>query len=515
MKIKKIMTFLAMSCMTVMLAGCTSGGTQGSGDPGTDQTTQTDTNTDDGSGQDGTQESDNAGSDEAGDTAKDEDGQETSDDQDGAEKPAGDVKKASEDEAEKMLAGDWVMVKEWYYNYGPEDEKDPDLSKATDDNMSATLAADEPADVKLSIYEDGQSYFADYVAMIYESYEEYNHLPMTIEKGGLYKGCENQSWFAKVKSPRSEKEYFYTLIDENTLEQCIKSTYDYDDEGTYTYYSIYRYLRDGSEQLEHADDLRYENTVTVSNAEELLNAIADNTKIILKEGEYDLSAASPKAGSDKVYLTKDHEQEGGTIEEVQIREVSNLRLEAEENAQVEISISDPAYPVIGFYDSHHCSIDGITMGHHVEPGTCGGSVIYINNCDSFSVKGCELYGSGTYGLECYSAYSLTCTDTEIYDCTYGIVDLINCSGADFTNCRMHDNRDMCMISSTQSYGINFEGCEFDNNYVDTSQYASSTFVYTYDSGEVTMNRCTFRDNIYTDLCNETDKVKTENCRFLN
>ena len=55
MKIKKIMTFLAMSCMTVMLAGCTSGGTQGSGDPGTD----------------------NAGSDEAGDTAKDEDGQET------------------------------------------------------------------------------------------------------------------------------------------------------------------------------------------------------------------------------------------------------------------------------------------------------------------------------------------------------------------------------------------------------------------------------------------------------
>ncbi|MBR4758658.1 MAG: right-handed parallel beta-helix repeat-containing protein [Lachnospiraceae bacterium] len=514
MKIKKCMAFLAITCMSVMLAGCTSGGTQGSGDPGT-ETAQTDANTDEGSGQDAAQEDDNAGTDASGDDTKDEDGQDASGDQDSAEKPTGDVKKASEDEAEKLLAGDWVMVKEWYYNYGPEDEKDPDLSKATEDNMYVTLAADEPAEVKLSIYEDGQSYFADYVAMIYESYEEYNHLPLGIEKGGLYKGCENQSWFAKVKSPRSEKEYFYTLIDENTLEQCITSTYDYDDEGTYTYITVYRYLRDGSEELEHADDLRYENTVTVSNAEELLNAIADNTKIILKAGDYDLSAASPKAGSEKVYLSKDHEQEGGAIEEVQIREVTNLRLEAEENAQVEISISDPAYPVLGFYDSHHCSIDGITLGHHVEPGTCGGSVIYINNCDSFSVKGCELYGSGTYGLECNSAYSLTCTDTEIYDCTYGIVDLINCSTAEFTNCRMHDNMDMNMICATQSYGIRFDGCEFYNNYVATEQYSNGSFVYSYDSGEIEMTRCTFRDNNYTDLCNEADKVKTENCRFLN
>ena len=99
--------------------------------------------------------------------------------------------------------------------------------------------------------------------------------------------------------------------------------------------------------------------------------------------------------------------------------------------------------------------------------------------------------------------------------TYGIVDLINCSTAEFTNCRMHDNMDMNMICATQSYGIRFDGCEFYNNYVATEQYSNGSFVYSYDSGEIEMTRCTFRDNNYTDLCNEADKVKTENCRFLN
>ena len=65
MKIKKCMAFLAITCMSVMLAGCTSGGTQGSGDPGT-ETAQTDANTDEGSGQDAAQEDDNAGTDASG-----------------------------------------------------------------------------------------------------------------------------------------------------------------------------------------------------------------------------------------------------------------------------------------------------------------------------------------------------------------------------------------------------------------------------------------------------------------
>ena len=507
MKRKKMMALLTAALLSLALPAC---GSQGG----------------DVQPQDTAEQAEDEGAKEAAD-AGEKDGEQKEEARAGSEEKEKE-EADSADSNEAKMAGDWVMVREVYYSIEP--EKKEDSGEKTEENSEETaqegteenaenqpeepekstfMTEDNGTECSMSIYKENDGYYMDYECSMFESYEEVNHFPLTVQKGKLYDECSNREWFATAKSTRSEKKYDFTLTGENELERYESTTYEYED-GAYTYISIYTFLRKGSEELENADALRYNSTVTVSNAEELLDAIGNNTKVILKAGEYDLSALSGKEGVGNVYLTKDRIDGENAVVEVQIRDVSNLALEAEEGAEVELYIRDPYYPVLGFYNSSHISLQGLTCGHKVEPGTCSGSVIYTDGCDGLSVKNCELYGSGTYGLECNNSYNLVVNDSEIYDCTYGCTSLYQVSNAAFTNCRIHDNSDLSVVSLSSAYGVSFVGCEFYKNYV-SSQYGDAYFASLYDGSELVFNRCTFRDNIYTEFANA--EVTTDDCRF--
>ena len=404
--------------------------------------------------------------------------------------------------SEDALLGDWVLVMEKDYN-GKPDDKVADMEVYTnfyEEGMGM--------EAQISIYDDGGKLYADYTTYAYESHEQAYHMPVEIVQEPLYELCENREWSAHIVNPRDQETVMkFSLTGENKLDVCNDYTYDYEDvEEPWRYVCVMTYLRDGSNEYENRNDLKYSNTVTVSDVKELVGAIADNTKIILKKGVYDLNDLKGKGNFGSENVNVDVYDNGNKW--MTIHDVSYLRLEAEKGAEVEICIESPYDPVLSFYDSYDLELDGLKCGHRVEPGSCGGSVISANNCSNISVKDCRLYGCGAYGLEANDSNDITLTDTEIYECSYGITSLANVYSVAFDNCSIHDNAEYSMVWTSGSGGVEFRNCTFERNKV-KNDYDS--FVSVSDSYGVSFRDCRFADNVYRRFA-EGD-VEIENCSF--
>ena len=228
------------------------------------------------------------------------------------------------------------------------------------------------------------------------------------------------------------------------------------------------YLPKDSPLFDDPESLRYFDTVTVSNTADLLNSIQNNRKILLEAGEYDFSQVASKA----INNFRVSESWDGTKNV--ISEVSSLCIEAKDGAKVELCIDEPYDPVISFNNSKGITLRNLTVRHHVEPGYCSGSVLCFEGVDHLNVDKCNLYGSGTYGIEAYNTYDANVTDTDIYECTYGLVALHNVGTFNFKNCVMRDSSDLSMIDCDSAYDVTFEDCVFSGN--DATSFDTTSFV---------------------------------------
>ncbi|MBO4901582.1 MAG: right-handed parallel beta-helix repeat-containing protein [Lachnospiraceae bacterium] len=403
----------------------------------------------------------------------------------------------------KELIGNWQLVCETDYSAVP--------GIPLERMDSYFYMAEEIGHMELYIYEDNGALFADYDLGKYEMVGTGYHLPVEIVNEALYEGSANQEWVAKIVNPRTKEDVCrLTLEEDNKLVEF--ESYEYGEgEDAWHSVTISTFLREGSKEMEHKDDLRYNETITVSNVMELLQAIGDGKKIILKEGVYDISRTDKSLRNSKVVINNGWDSESDTVVSVSIKDVENLCLKAEEGAKVEICVTDPYVPVMTFNGCRNVILDGITAGHHVEPGTCGGSVIQLQDGYNYHISNCHLYGCGTYGIEAMNTSDIHVDQTEIYECTYGIVDLANVYNASFTNCTMHDNKDMSMISLSQCSDVVFTDCAFRDNFVDSQNYFSVRFVQANESYGTALHHCTFTGNTYGRF-HEGD-VEIDNCSF--
>ena len=243
--------------------------------------------------------------------------------------------------------------------------------------------------------------------------------------------------------------------------------------------------------------------MTVENAVELLNSIQNNRKILLKPGTYNLSNVS----ASKINNAKVNESYGQIV----INDVRNLAIEPESGGDILICITDPYSPVMSFESGGNITLRGITAGHDVEPGYCSGSVLSFDSIDGLTIDKCKLYGCGTYGIEATGTYTAEITDTEIYECTYGLVDIRNSSAFHFKNCTLRDSKDMSMLCLNSVYDITFEDCTFKGN--NSMAYESCSFVELGEYDSATFRGCSFTDNEFYTFSNR--EVSLENCTSDN
>lgn len=400
----------------------------------------------------------------------------------------------------ESLAGDWTFV--CWTDYSSEkkvpiEEMDKNTYMGEEDGgKNATI----------SIYEDGGKLYADYSIQEYESSTTGYHMPVETVQEPLYETCDNQEWYAKVVNPHGDEPVLkVTLVGKDQLQ--IYSSWESEDV-EYPWFSVTvdTYLRDGSEEMAHKDDFRYNKTVTVSTVDEFVTALENNTKIIFKGGVYNFQDISDKInryGKNLDISMSDNKKI------VKLKDLSYLGLAAEEGAKVEICVESPYDPVVDFEYCNNVDINGITFGHRVEPGTCGGSVLRFLNSGSVVCEDCHLYGCGAYGVDATDCYNIRVVDTEIFECTYGITSLYNTYNVEFSGCNMHDNSKYAMIDLYNSGDITFDTCFFANN--DSSEYDYTAFVNSNESYNVAFRNCNFTDNKYRRFAD--GEVETDNCTF--
>ncbi len=385
-------------------------------------------------------------------------------------------------------------------------------SSSDSDSSYFYMSDDEPIGGRISIYEDEDGCFADFDHFSYESGKEVYHFPLTIEKGALYPDCPNQDWYAVFKNPHSDYSFSLALTGKNELVYYQEDNFEPEEGEGWTSYTYETYVRKDSEEAKNPDKYRYFNAVTVSTAKELLDNISSNTIIKLKAGEYNLSEVSGGTLNRNVFTEVDKYSADLNTTSVQIRNVSNLCIVPEDGAEAEICINEPYSPVLSLYDCSKVTFKGLKCGHKAEPGTCGGSVIYIHQSSQTTISECRLYGSGSYGVETSGSYGVFVNDTEIYDCTYGIASFYDTSDIRFTNCDMHDNKEFALLDFTQCYTAEFTDCTFTHNLTGTGEFGAYPFVQTYEGGTITFENCVFNKNEYAGFC-ENDNVETINCKF--
>jgi hypothetical protein len=402
--------------------------------------------------------------------------------------------------ADRALIGEWIVAVWTSYSGKPDD-------LISDMEYSTYMADDEYNESTISIYEDNGALYADFSKSQYESNITGYHLPVEIVNEALYPECENQDWYAEIINPKDRETILkIALLSENKLINYDEYSEE-DAEYPWKSVSIYTYLREGSEDYANRDDLKYNNTVTVSNAEELFNAIGNNTKIILEEGVYDFNDLKRDTKSTK-YAELTSDMDGNRI--ITLRDVSYLALVAEDGAKAEICVETPYDPVLRFSGCYYVAMDGITLGHHVEPGTCGGSVLSVDSGSCFEIRNCHLYGCGAYGIETDSSSSIDLIDTEIYECTYGIAALSGSYEVNFKNCSMHDNKEYEMIWASDSSNVSFDDCTFTDN-SSTDAYSSDFISLQNECYDFTFRNCTFTGNTYAQFC--AQDIEIDNCTF--
>jgi ankyrin repeat protein len=127
------------------------------------------------------------------------------------------------------------------------------------------------------------------------------------------------------------------------------------------------------------------------------------------------------------------------------------------------------FEVISLSNCRWITLENLNIGHDVDYVSCTAAVIGIDDCKDVEITNCRLYGCGSRGIEAFRVGSLIMTDSEITDCSSGIMIFYNSSDLQFERCSFNKND----IYFSRGYGggvvcdkvmgIEFIDCVFEDN----------------------------------------------------
>ena len=232
------------------------------------------------------------------------------------------------------------------------------------------------------------------------------------------------------------------------------------------------------------------NFYSVTNETEFLAALGNNRTVVIAAGAHlNLSRvlereemfvgergrrwtsdASAIASKDPLVVSES-ETDGRQLALVNMK---NLIIKGEQNSSIEV---DPRYSYcLYFINCENCEVHNLTIGH-TEGGTCSGGVIGVRGGRMTLVKDCDLYGCGTYGLDLIETSDFALMNSNIHDCTYGIMELRSCVSVKFTKCDFFSNREYALIEGWGNEGLVFDDCRFFANWGDAPLFRLDNTFY--------------------------------------
>ena len=239
-------------------------------------------------------------------------------------------------------------------------------------------------------------------------------------------------------------------------------------------------------------------TVEVSNAKEFLENIKSNTRIVLTGSTYNLSKVL-NVSNPSIKMT--HEYDGA---EYVITNVNNLIIEPKNGVSPTLLVEPRYSNVLPFENCNNITIKGITAGHTIEKGYCVGGVIFLNNTSDVTIDNCKLYGCGTYGISGNKVSNISAINTEIYECTYGIVEFYYSKNINLKSCILRDSEQFSMFSIYNCENVKISDSKISGNKSDEM----FSFISSTESSNVIFENCNFSNNNYKNF-------KSGNVEFVN
>ena len=214
----------------------------------------------------------------------------------------------------------------------------------------------------------------------------------------------------------------------------------------------------------------------VHNADEFIRSLGSDREIIVENGvEINLSRvldnydyfSQPGFKMDK-YLVSDKfvgEDYGPIVmsefcsdgSQLSLININNLYIYGSKGAKI---VVEPrrAY-VFNLVGCHNVWLSNLTIGH-TEGGVCEGGVVGASQSTDIHIIDCDLYGCGTYGLDCNNCFSLYMKGSNIHDCTYGIMELRSCVDFSFDGCDFFRNSKFDLVGVYGCEAVLFNDCRF-------------------------------------------------------
>lgn len=217
--------------------------------------------------------------------------------------------------------------------------------------------------------------------------------------------------------------------------------------------------------------------VHVSNVDELLDAIAPNTVIVLAPGDYDFSAAAnygvkPEGARYDWDKLSDSDEKGEQYELI-ISFVDKLTIRGEDRENTRILIQPRFANVILFDVCRDLSVENLTVGH-TDGGVCSGGVLRFDRCKNVRVDNCGLFGCGTVGVDGRNCDGLSVTGSRIYECSDAALTVQRCSQVRVEDCEIyrHGASDAFSTATSLFLAANTDGFVIFNNriYDNDAQY---------------------------------------------
>ena len=261
-----------------------------------------------------------------------------------------------------------------------------------------------------------------------------------------------------------------------------------------------------SEEAEDDNNrVRYENTqaapkmvdavdgvITVNTEEQFINALGNDRIIELGEDIHlnlsrilereDWFSGIPgrawvtiakSDGNDLPVIISEYCNDG---QQLVLKNIRNLVIRGKHHSSIEVN---PRYSFcLSFMNCQGCRVENLTIGH-TEGGYCDGGVIGVEGGSNNVITACDLYGCGTYGIVARETNDLLVSNTNIHDCTYGIMELYSSESVRFENCDFFSNREYELITNNSSENTVFRGCRFFGNWADAPLFQSNEDIMLY------------------------------------
>ena len=250
--------------------------------------------------------------------------------------------------------------------------------------------------------------------------------------------------------------------------------------------------------------------VTVSTVDDLLAAIAPNTTISLEPGTYDLTYAKDYGEPNLSGSYRWSEAYDGWELTIQ---ADGVRLIGKGDVEV---VTQPRYAnVLHFENCRDFQVQGLTLGHTPEQGSCSGNVIRMDGCSNGTVDSCDLYGCGTTGIVAMETRDVTVQNSTIHDCSEGglylrmcarftvkdnrfqkigygslyapLFYLVGCQEISLTDLQVEDCTARLMLSTETCRAVTLQNTAFSGN--------TYTHLASIQGESPVLNACTFRDTV--------------------